>query len=189
MIPMIILTIENDGDRDLMISMYKELHTLMKVTAYAVVKNDIIAEDMVQDALVKLIEKIDTIRELDPQKRISYAVSTVKNLSINHYNKHIGKKRHSFYGLMDDVSDTIADLAYTPDTAFYKKEEYRALGEAIEKLDEKDRDILYLKYNLEISDKEIGEIMGVSKNSVRTYLTRARRKAKILLAQDDEVTR
>ena len=37
--------------------------------------------------------------------------------------------------------------------------------------------MLNFKYLLELSDREIGDSLGISKNSVRQYLTRARRKA------------
>lgn len=47
--------------------------------------------------------------------------------------------------------------------------------EAFTLLPERMKDILRYKYLLEMSDSEIAETLGIKKNSVREYLTRARR--------------
>jgi len=83
---------------------------------------------------------------------------------------------------MDSIPDTI-----TIDEVYATKEDYRALGEAIEQLSERDRNLLYNKYNLELSDKEIAEIMGIPINNIRVYLIRARQRALKILTRRDSV--
>ena len=178
MIPAIIMAIENDDDREFMSALYINLYPLMKTTAYTIVKDTATAEDLAQDAIAKLIDKIDTLRSLDERRQASYVISTVTNISKNYYNKHLGAKNIVLLGIDDDHADEVYDETESIERSFDVKEDYKDLGEAIKKLPEKDRALLYLKYNLEKSDQEIGEILNINKNSVREYLTRARRKAR-----------
>ena len=49
------------------------------------------------------------------------------------------------------------------------------LKEAFKKLPESTKDVLRFKYLLELNDGEIAKTLGVTKATVRSYLTRARR--------------
>jgi RNA polymerase sigma-70 factor (ECF subfamily) len=65
-------------------------------------------------------------------------------------------------------------------------EEYESLGRALKRLPERERTLLHLKYDMEYDDEAIGQIMGIKKDSVRQYLTRARRLAKENYVRGDE---
>ena len=67
------------------------------------------------------------------------------------------------------------------ETRIIHKEELKELGNAILKLTEQQKDVLYFKYILEMNDAEIAEILVIAPDSVRQYLTRARREAKELM--------
>jgi len=178
MIPILILAIEDDSDREFMITVYVELYPTMKSTAYQIINDHHATEDIVHDAIAKLIEKLDTIRVLERPALVSYISRTVRNTAINYYNKQMSDKKALFYGLGPDESDIQADDWETPEEVFNIKADYEELGLAIRRLSEKERDILFMKYNQQLSDQEISDIMGIKKDSVREYLTRARRKAK-----------
>jgi len=178
MIPIIILAIENDDDRDFMISVYVDLYPMMKATAFRVVKDDVVAEDMVHDTVVALIRNLGTVRAYERKSLVSYIKKAVNNTSLNYYNKHLREDSHTFYGFEDDLSDSIADDMYSPIEQFEALEKYEELGKAIKLLPEREREILYMKYNMGYDDKTIGKIMGIKKESVRQYLTRARRNAR-----------
>lgn len=178
MIPILILAIENDSDREFMITVYVELYPTMKAAAYQIVNDYHATEDIVHDAIAKLIEKLDTIRGLERSALVSYVSRTVRNTAINYYNKQMGGKQALFYGLESDTPDGQSYEWKTPEEVFNIKADYEELGMAVKRLPEKERDILYMKYNQQLSDEEIGDIMGIKKDSVREYLTRARRKTK-----------
>ena len=65
-----------------------------------------------------------------------------------------------------------------------QKEELETLSNAILRLLEKDKDLLYYKYILEMNDVEIAKILSIAPDSVRQYLTRARRKARKLMEKE-----
>ena len=181
MIPLIILAIENDSDREFMISLYVELYPLMKATAHKVIKDASAAEDIVHDTITMLIRNLGTIRDYERKRLVSYIVAAVRNHSINYYNRRTKERGHTSYGIEDDLAEVIPDTSHSPSGRIELLEEYEALGMAMKLLPEKERDILYLKYNIELDDEKIGEIMGIKKDSVRQYLTRARRNARNLM--------
>ena len=57
MIPTFILVIEDLDDREFMSQLFVDFHRLMCHEARKIAKNDWIAEDIVQDTLLKLIDK------------------------------------------------------------------------------------------------------------------------------------
>jgi RNA polymerase sigma-70 factor (ECF subfamily) len=57
------------------------------------------------------------------------------------------------------------------------------MGNAILNLPEKQKELLYFKYMLGMNDSEIAAIFDIAPDSVRQYLTRARRSAKKIWAR------
>ena len=184
MIPAIILAIENDEDREFMASVYLDLYPMMKSAAIKIVKEKAAAEDMVHDTIAVLIDKLDLIRDYERKRLVSYIMRAVRNISINYYNKHIKDGGRMFYGFEDEWIESIPDDMHSPSDRFELLEEYAELGNAVGKLSEREQEILYLKYNMGLKDQEIGDSMGISKDSVRTYLTRARGNAKKYLTKE-----
>lgn len=58
------------------------------------------------------------------------------------------------------------------------------LNDIISNLPQKQKDLLFFKYILEMSDEDIAEVFEIAPNSVRQYLTRARRNAKKLMEKE-----
>ncbi len=174
MIPIIILAIEDDSDRELMIDIYTDLRPLMKATAFQIVKDNGIAEDMVHDTIVKLIDRLDSIRDYERQRLVAYITKAVKNNSLEYCRRKMAEQKHSSF---EDAAAT-AIPEDSPVEAFELSEEYESLGRALKLLPERERMLLHLKYDLGYDDEVSGQIMGINKDSVRQYLTRARRLAK-----------
>ena len=91
-----------------------------------------------------------------------------------------------FFGMEEDLAETVEDTAYTLEVAYCIKERIDELGVVLEKLSKKDRDLLHYKYFLEMTDKEISELICVKPESVKTLMKRARDRALILLKEEDE---
>lgn len=85
MIPIFILAIEDDDDREFMTSLYMQYHNLMYKLIYDIVKNPWDTEDILQEVLVKLIDKISTLRSLEKQNRINYVAVACKNTAYNFF--------------------------------------------------------------------------------------------------------
>lgn len=183
MIPIIILAIENDDDRQFMIDLYIKYSGMMQSVAISILHDDAEAEDTVQDALEQLIMKIDKIKNFQCYILTSYIVSTIRRVSLNRYNKRKRVKEHE---TLDDgeALDMIEDEKDVVEEKVLKTLTAEALMFSLEKLPERYKDALNFKYLLDMEDEEIAEAMGISKDSVRTLLMRARRKALSIIEKE-----
>ena len=72
MIPIVILAIESDSDREYMTLLYQNHQALMLKTAWQYTKNKADVEDIVSDSCASLIEKIETIRDMEKNALRAY---------------------------------------------------------------------------------------------------------------------
>ena len=79
MIPICILAIEDEDDRAFMENLYMSYQRLMYSTIKRIVRDDWAAEDVMQSALVKLIDKIPLLKSRTDVQRISYVVTCQKH--------------------------------------------------------------------------------------------------------------
>ena len=94
------------------------------------------------------------------------------------------QNKHIYFGLDEDLAECVADPRETVEDKVVYWEEREDLWGTILRLPEKDKDLLYLKYVLELHDADIAKILNISPTSVRQYLTRARRAAKKLINEE-----
>lgn len=178
----------DDDDRDFMLKIYKNYYSYARKKIYDITHDHEKIEDLVDDVFVKLIEKISVIRTLSSCNLTSYVVSTIRSVSIN-YNNHKNVESKYMYhdndaDLAGDFLNNIEDDSESSLEILIQQEEAELLSDAISKLPQNQQDVLYFKYILEMKDEEIAEIFGVASNSVRQYLTRARRNAKKLIEKE-----
>lgn len=72
------------------------------------------------------------------------------------------------------------------DDALLVEAESQALRSAINRLKPRERDLLIMKYFSQMDDAEIARQLGINKNSVRYYLTVARRSLKEELKGEED---
>lgn len=186
MIAMLLTQVEQPSDREFLTDMFYNFSRLMYSTAGKFIDSPFEKEDIVQEALVRLISKVDTLRSLQRRALASYIVVTVKHTAINHLRKSsTGDKRilDVFSGDPDDIPGENDDL----DDKLILNDNLSRLSKAWPKLSEAERFLLEGKYICGYSDAELSETLGCKESSIRMKLTRARRHALILL-QEEGVT-
>ena len=184
MIMMVIAAMESDENKAFILNLYHDYYGLVRKTVYNITHDANHVEDLINDTFIKLIEKISLIRTLDSCKRTAYIVYTSKSVAINFIKHRDVQKKHTYYGKDRDLAEKIPNLGDTMEERVVHQEEIEELGNAILRLPEKQKDLLYFKYILEMKDREIARIFEISPDSVRQYLTRARRKAKDLMDKE-----
>lgn len=184
MIMMVISSMESDDDKAFMIDLYKDYYGLVRKTVYNIIHDADHAEDLTNDTFLKLIEKISSIRTLDSCKMAAYVVYTSRSVAINFIKHRDVQKKHTSYGKDIDLAEKIPSLEDNVEDRIIHQEEIEEMGNIILKLPEKHKDLLYFKYILEMNDRDIAEILKIAPNSVRQYLTRARRKVKELMDKE-----
>lgn len=182
MIPYVILAITDEEDRSFMEQLFLQYRYIMFATANSIVCNMQDAEEIVSNACVSLIGRLPTLRELEQYKLRSYIVYTVRNSSIDYIRQKSRHSKHFYLSDVEQVLDTVIDEDIVED--LIRRAESSALRHALHKLTTTDHDILQMKYFDQMKDAEIAEHLHIATNSVRYYLTRARRSLRKALEED-----
>ena len=169
-------------DKEFALWLYQKYKNLMYLTAKKQISSPEVIEDILQDSIIKLIEKIEVLRSLDQHALAGYIVATVRNTSINFL------KKQSISEKSNDGNDSGSD----ENTTFITLEDLVLLNERAEqllhiwpKLSDTDRYLLEGKYVLGYSDAELAQQLYCKPASIRMKLTRARRTAFALLMQSE----
>lgn len=173
MFPMIILAIEDESSRDFMLRLYVNSVTRMYLEAVKYVSDKETAEDVVSDAVVKLVEKVDLLQQLDAGKRLPYAITTVRHMAYRHLRRENRLELTSFDALEALLPSADAE---TTDDKILKEQRKARLRELLAAIPTEDRLLLEEKYILLWSDDEIAKTLDIRPNSVRMRLTRAKRR-------------
>lgn len=154
--------------------LFLKYRRLMFSTAKQFTSNLSEQEDIVQDVLLKLLQKEEVLRDLSEPVLVCYAVKSIQNTAMNYLKKQSNEqnKTSAWANLEQDISPSetpIEDLLIGKDG---KKEFY----DIFQSLPEPYQSLLYDKYLLELNDTQIAEKFDCKASSVRMMLTRARRK-------------
>lgn len=133
------------------------------------VKNEEDAEDIVQEALLKLWYIRDT---LDRYNNIyALSVQITKYLCINHLRAN--KNNLSLEGEMKVVGDIPA-----PDEKLAQKDDIKQIMQIITRLPDLQQSILRMKHIDGLEVDEIAELTGCNPTAIHTNLSRARKRVK-----------
>ncbi len=176
-------------ERAFMTDIYIKYSDIMKKKAEKLLSSETEAEELVQDVFMKLIERADFVMGVDEKKLPAYLMAAVRNSVMNHYRRRNVEKKYFTEVDEEEAIEWVKDEAPLPEEIYLQKEKASELSKALQKLPDRDRLILEEKYILEMSDAQISKEFGVSETSVRSYLTRARRKAYEILSKEGEYVR
>lgn len=132
-------------------------------------------EECVNDTYVKVwrnVEKFDFGRA----SLVTYLKVIARNTALNRLRD---VKRHEDYRAgaeISEFSDTVADAAGSVENAVLRKERARLLGNLIQGLPDRERELMLRKYFYLQSSKTIATAMGMTVNAVDTKLSRLRGK-------------
>ncbi len=119
------------------------------------------AEDLVQEAFIRLARSAHRIR--DERKAAAYLRSIVLNLARDHNRRGLVSLRHRLP--LDDQQASTEDVVVLA-------EDHEQVVEALRTLPRRQRDCLILRYYDELGIDDIAETLDISRNSVKTHLTR-----------------
>jgi len=149
-----------------------ERHTQMYfAAAYRVCANPVEAEDIVQDAFLKLWNKPQAFDHSKGVKFTTWFYRVVTNVGID-----AARKKRPMTN--PDVIDFMADKADLADEMMSQKEEQVALESAIQALPERQKLALNLCFYEGLSNKEAAEILGVGVKALESLLMRAKNALK-----------
>lgn len=166
---------DNEDSRQFFIDLYRDYRPLMYRMALVYVTNPSSAEDLVHDALVKLIEKEDTITKFRRCTLTSYIVYTIRNLSTNYLRRQSIEQQHRVDVDISSNEFLAVDNAPLPEEVMLMNERRVEFIEIWDTLPDDTKILLEGKYILGLSNKELATEFDCSPDSIRMKLTRARR--------------
>jgi len=135
--------------------------------AWLVVRNRGEAEDAVQDAFVKAYYALPRFRPGAPFR--PWILRIVANEARN---RSRSARRRDGLAMRVAASEP-GQVMPSPEGAVLDRTEAEALVLALERLPERDRHVLALRYLLELSEAETAEVLGVRPGTVKSRLSRA----------------
>lgn len=173
----IIMTLcDNEDSRQFFIDLYREYKPLMFRIALSYARNPSTAEDLVHDALVKLIEKEDAITKFRRCTLTSYIVYTIRNLSKNNLRRQSLEQQYFIDADISSSEFLVVDDAPLPEEVMLMSERRSEFIEVWDTLPDDTKILLEGKYIVGLSDEELAIEFNCSPNSIRMKLTRARRQ-------------
>lgn len=152
-------------------------------TIYLIVKDQEIAEDLLQDVFVKVVQTIHSDRYSEEGKFQPWLMRIAHNLAIDHFRK---SKRYPTI-LMEDGSNLFNSLQFAESSVEehrVKEETLEMVKRLIEELPEAQKEVLVMRHYLDLSFQEIADQTGVSINTalgrMRYALIHLRKKMKQL---------
>lgn len=175
------LAIESESDREFIERLYAQNYAAMFQKARGILKSHQRAEDAVEAAMLKLIDRIELLRGCNPPSQCSYLLTCVRNEAIS----QLRKDSKLYPGDAEEALRTLPDGDEAVDAKLLYRERVQALVKALQRLPERDCLALRMKYYENMSDAEIGAILGVKPDTVRSLIGRARKRAFELLREEE----
>jgi RNA polymerase sigma-70 factor (sigma-E family) len=121
-------------------------------------------EDIAQDAFARFYRRRKRLR--DGGAAFAYLRSTVCNLTRNR-RRHLGIARVRLAAMSARAEEDVP-----AEFTAMVREDHRVLLDAVAMLPAKQREVLVLRYWLDLSEREICEVMGISAGTVKSHAHR-----------------
>ena len=150
----------NEYALEVLINRYKDK---VYTSVYMLVKDKYLAEDIFQDAFLKMIKTIKEGRYAEQGKFLPWAIRVAHNLCMDHFRRSRqqipvtlpdGTDISNLFGAGDLVADGIE-----------KREVHNSVRKLVEDLPEEQREVIVLRIYADLSFKEISDLTGVSINT------------------------
>jgi RNA polymerase sigma factor (sigma-70 family) len=150
---------------------------------FLIVKDQEVAEDILQEVFVKVVNTVLSDKYNEEGKFLPWVMRVAHNMAIDHFRK---SKRHPMIQ-MEDGSNVFNSLRFAQDSIedqTMRDENIVMIKRLIEELPESQKEVLVMRFYVEMSFQEIAEKTGVSINTalgrMRYALIHLRKKMKQL---------
>ncbi|MEO0473495.1 MAG: sigma-70 family RNA polymerase sigma factor, partial [Bacteroidota bacterium] len=144
----------NDQCFDVLLSRYK---AKVFTTIYLIVKDRYIAEDLFQDVMIKVVKMIRSGKYNEEGKFLPWVVRIARNLAIDHFRKvqrnPIQRESEDY-----DVFHSVQRSEGSAEDRIIMDENARYIRELIQRLPDKQREVLIMRSYADLSFKEIASL-------------------------------
>lgn len=153
-----------NGNEDAFAQLLHKHKSKVYTTINLIVKDQYIAEDLLQETFIKAIKKLKSGNYNEEGKFLPWIVRIAHNLAIDFFRK---EKRYPTI-VLEDGSNVFNSLNFSEDSMEslkIKEETHVMLRQMITKLPDAQREVLMMRHYSDMSFQEIAEATGVSINT------------------------
>ncbi len=160
-------------------AVYKKWRFFMYRVAYDVLKNHAMAEDAVQETILRLIDNIDKIDDIASRRTRNYIGVICRHIAYDMKYRKVSIGSDAEY-------DSLASEALSRDalSVVIDNENVERIKEYIKSLNYIYQEVLFLYAGEGMSVGEIAQLLGISTKTVQKRLERARIKIRQKLAEE-----
>ena len=141
------------------------------------------AEDLLQEAFLRVIKGVDAYKR--QAKFTTWLYTIARNLCVDQTRRRKHRRHASLDAPMDASEDAGTLLEVLPggemasDRKTVNKQLYARMQKAIAELSEEQREVFLMREFLDLSFKQIGEVVGVPENTVKSRMRYALEKLRL----------
>ena len=181
---MYLITLSDDYDQDKLTILYNQFVKYMLSTAKKYVGIYQAEEDVVHNAILKIIDNLDHIDLQNTTKTRNYVCIITKSCAIDWLRNH----KHD--NEMEDIDSLTYDLepeAPSPLELILSKDGYERVVNSIRSMDDKYRMVCELKFIHNMKENEIAELLGITQKTVSVRVYRSRKMLQKMLKEEYKV--
>lgn len=186
----VLITLYRNGNEAAFNLLVDRYHSKVFTTIFLIVKDQDVAEDLLQDVFVKVLHTLNSDKYNEEGKFQPWVMRIAHNLAIDHFRK---AKRYPTI-LLEDGSNVFNSLNFAEDSSEeqrIKEETLAYVRNLIDELPEAQKEVVIMRHYLDMSFQEIAEQTGVSINTalgrMRYALNHIRKKMKQVNTAYDKI--
>ncbi|KYG83488.1 RNA polymerase sigma factor [Roseivirga echinicomitans] len=159
-----LISLYKNGNEDAFAELVSRHKNKIFTTIFMIVKDHNLAEDLLQETYVKVVNTVKSGRYNEEGKFLPWVSRIAHNLAIDHFRK---AKRYPTI-VMEDGSNVFNSLEFSEESIEdrqIKEDTHALLRELIKELPDSQREVLMMRHYMQMSFQEIAEVTDVSINT------------------------
>jgi RNA polymerase sigma-70 factor (ECF subfamily) len=153
-----------DGDSEALSSLIERYKDKIYTSIYLLVKDKYLAEDIFQDAFIKVIDTINAGRYTDEGKFLPWVMRIAHNLCVDHFRK---VKRSPSIKTSDnhDIFEVLNFSESGADEKMIQSQSHERVRRMLDMLPEDQKEVIVMRHYADLSFKEIAKLTDCSINT------------------------
>lgn len=175
-----------NGDIDAFEALISDNTRFVYNIALKMLKNKEDAEDISQEALIKVYRNIDSFNMESSFKTWMYRI--VVNTCLDHLRKNKVTVLSIDKPIITEHNEfqvEIEDKSFSPEELFEKKEDWKLINHALDQLDDSFKAAIILRDINDFSYEEIADILTCNLGTVKSRISRGRQKLREIIEKDE----
>lgn len=176
--------IDTEEEKDKFQKVYEKYGRLMHYVAASMLSEQVLAEDAVQEAFLRIAKNIHKVKEADSKETKNFVLIITKNVS-----RDLIKKRKEECIDIETLQqmEILGEIPLAAAQTAADRDGDRIYGAVIKNvmaLPEQLKDVMYLELVHDMNKKQIAEVLGISHDAARKRSQRAKQRLAAILREE-----